>query len=129
MNSWVQQSIGKSFFRYAVVGILSNGVLYVLYLVLTNKGIGPKLAASIAYVLGIFQTFIFNRTWTFQHQGAARLALAKYVAIYGFGYFFNVFALITFVDRGGADHRLVQGAVVVLLAVILYALQKLWVFR
>ena len=117
------------FVRFATVGIVSNAALFLFYLLMTQLGMGHKLAATVAYALGVLQTFVFNRSWSFRHGGAAGPALGRYVAVYAFGYVLNLAALLLLVDRGGLPHEWVQGAVIIALAVFLFLLQKLWVFR
>jgi putative flippase GtrA len=117
------------FTRYVVVGLASNGVLYVLYLSLTHLGIGHKTAMTSLYVLGVLQTFHFNRGWSFGHEGQRSLAFVRYLAAYVFGYALNLFALLLLVDYLGWSHEWVQGAMIVFVAVILFLLQRFWVFR
>jgi putative flippase GtrA len=116
------------FLRYAVVGLASNLVLYLAYLGLTMLGMGPKTAMSVLYVLGVAQTFLFNRTWSFGHDGALHGAFARYVASYAFGYLLNLAVLWIAVDRMGLPHQIVQGVMIVTLAFFLFLLQKFWVF-
>ena len=96
---------------------------------LTSLGMGHKLAATLAYAIGVLQTFFFNRSWSFRDAGAPGPAFVRYVAIYAFGYLFNMAALVVFVDRAGYQHQLVQGAIILILAGALFLLQKFWVFR
>ena len=117
------------FARFAIVGVVSNAALFLFYLLVTQVGMGHKLAATLAYGLGVAQTFVFNRGWSFRHDGAAGPALGRYVAAYGSGYLLNMIALFVFVDRAGMPHQWVQGIVIVVLAVLLFVLQKFWVFR
>jgi len=117
------------FLRFALVGIASNAALFLLYLVMTQLGMGHKLAATLAYGLGVLQTFVFNRSWSFRHRGAAGPALGRYVVVYAAGYVLNMAALVLLVDRAQLPHEWVQGIVIIVLAVLLFVLQKAWVFR
>ena len=117
------------FFRYALVGLASNALLYAIYVVLTRIGIEPKLAMTLLYVAGVAQTFAFNKRWSFRHSGTRVPAFARYCAAYLLGYALNFLALLILVDRLGYPHQLVQGVMVLALAVMLFVLQKFWVFR
>lgn len=117
------------FLRYATVGLASNLVLYLAYLGLTMMGMGPKTAMSLLYVLGVAQTFLFNRTWSFRHEGGLHGAFARYVSSYAIGYVLNFAVLWLAVDRLGMPHQIVQGVMILSLAVLLFLLQKFWVFR
>ena len=117
------------FAKYATVGVISNAALFLLYLLLVRTGMGPKTAATLAYAIGVLQTFVFNRRWSFRDRGAVGPALVRYIAIYAFGYLFNMAVLVVFVDHAGFPHEWVQGCTILALAVMLFVLQKLWVFR
>jgi putative flippase GtrA len=117
------------FFRYVVVGLASNALLYAVYVGLTHVGIDPKLAMTLLYIAGVAQTFAFNKRWSFRHSGMHGPAFARYCAAYLLGYAVNLLALLILVDRLGYPHQLVQGVLVLALAAMLFMLQKFWVFR
>lgn len=114
--------------RYTVVGLASNLVLYLLYLTITALGVGHKSAMTGLYLLGILQTFIFNKRWTFAHSGKTKRSLFRYLAAYGLGYILNLVMLHVFVDQLGFAHQIVQGVAVVMVAMVLFLLQRYWVF-
>ncbi|MFU2485947.1 GtrA family protein [Thauera sp. WH-1] len=117
------------FLRYAVVGLTSNAVGYVIYLALTANNVSPKLSMTILYVIGIFQTFVFNKRWSFQYFGRNRIVFLKYCLTYGLGYAINYAILVYFVDILQLPHQIVQGVTILGLACLIFTLQKLWVFR
>lgn len=115
--------------RYGVVGIASNVVLFLLYLAITSAGMEHKLAMTLLYMVGVVQTFIFNKRWSFDYNGPYRQTFLRYGICYGVGYFVNLSALYFFVDHLGWSHQVVQGVMVLVVAVFLFVLQKFWVFR
>lgn len=117
------------FLRYTVVGITSNLVLYVIYLLATSFGVGHKTAMTLLYGVGILQTFLLNRRWTFNHQGYVPSALTRYIAIYALGYLVNFAGLYLFVDELGFPHQVIQGLLILIVAVLLFMLQRIWVFN
>ena len=119
----------KQFLRYATVGFASNFLGYLLYLGLTHMGIGPKTTMSMLYGVGVAQTFIFNKRWTFGHSGSNHSAIIRYAAAYGLGYIINFACLLIFVDKMGWPHQAVQGVLIVTIAMMLFLLQKFWVFQ
>jgi putative flippase GtrA len=115
--------------RFGVIGVVSNLVLYLVYLELTGFGVGHKSSMTILYVVGALQTFAFNKKWTFSHLGHLSETFRRYVGLYVVGYLINLAVLITAVDWFGFHHQWVQGAVILVLAVFLFLGQKLWVFK
>lgn len=114
--------------RFLLVGIASNGFLFLIYLTLTALGIGHIAAMTGLYFLGVVQTFALNQRVTFRHDGAAARSAWRYAASYGACYVLNLGAMIWFVDRLGFPHRTVQGVAIVTIAALLFLLQKFWVF-
>ena len=53
----------------------------------------------------------------------------RYISLYVFGCLINLAVLIVKVDQLGYSHELVQGVTVLVLDVLLFILQKAWVFR
>ncbi|BCG64778.1 MAG: hypothetical protein methR_P2570 [Methyloprofundus sp.] len=117
------------FIKYVVIGLASNGILYGAYLGLTAYGLGHKTAMTLLYVIGVLQTFVFNKKWTFSHQGAVSGTLIRYILSYALGYILNLLALYYFVDQLLFPHQIIQGGMIILNALILFILQKFWVFK
>lgn len=120
--------IRQQFFRYAAVGLGLNATLYGAYLVLTQTLMGSRAAMTITYSAGVVLGFMLNRSITFRYRGRDVGALLRYVASYGIGYAINFATLWFFVDRMGVAHEIVQGGMVLTLPVVLFALQRYWVF-
>ena len=115
--------------RYGIVGVLSNAIGFLLYLAMTAAGMEPKLAMTLLYAIGVAQTFYFNKRWSFRYGETQRPAFVRYCVSYALGYVINLIALWVLVDNLGYPHQIVQGALVLSLAVLLFVLQKFWVFR
>ena len=122
------QTLGQ-FVRFAIVGLASNALLYLGYIGLTAVGMGPKLAMTLLYALGTLQGFLFNKHWSFRSRKAHGPELLRYALAYALGYVLNFAALLLLVDTWGWPHRAVQAVMIVVLALVLFALQKFWVFR
>ncbi len=121
-------SIRRQGFRFALVGVASNAMLYLVYLGITGVGLGHKTAMTLAYVLGVLQTFLINKAWTFAHLGHNGLAFFRYLTAYGGCYLLQLFILYLFVDHLGLHHAIVQGVAICVVACLLFLLQKYWVF-
>jgi putative flippase GtrA len=115
--------------RFGIVGLASNILLYVLYLLLTAMGVGHKAAMTMVFAAGTVQTFVINKRWTFDHQGLLRSSFVKYVSTYISAYLLNLTMLWLFVDRLGYPHQIIQGVMIFVIALILFFLQRYWVFR
>jgi putative flippase GtrA len=121
--------VQRQLIRYIVVGLASNLLCYLVYLGLTRLGMNPKLAMTVLYGVGVLQTFFFNKRWTFEHGGAQRDVFYRYCAAYSFGYLLNLAVLYVLVDLQGYPHQIIQGLMILVLAMMLFLAQKFWVFR
>ena len=90
---------------------------------------GHKAAMSTLYVVGVMQTFVFNKRWSFKHKGAVPTSLLRYWIVYALGYLLNLSVLMILVDQVGLPHQLVQGVMILVLAVLIFTAHKFWVFR
>jgi putative flippase GtrA len=115
--------------RYGLVGILSNAAIYCVYLLITHRGVEPKVAMTLTYIIGASIGFIGNRKWTFAHRGDYTSAALRYVLAHLFGYQLNFLILFTFVDRLGYAHQWVQGVAIIIVAGFLFIVFKHFVFR
>lgn len=123
MNIAILQAV-----RFGVVGLASNALGFCWYLLLTWLGVGPKLAMSVLFCIGTLQTFVFNKRWSFRYQGQDRMVMLRYLVTYGIGYVVNLAALVILVDYMHLRHAIVQGAMVLVVAALMFMLQKYWVF-
>ena len=115
-------------FRFVVVGLASNAVLYLFYILLTSAGFYPPAAVSIVFAIGALQTFLFNRQWTFSGGGDRSKHLARYLTAYVGAYMLNMLTLYIFVDQMDFPHRWVQAVAVVVIGALLFVGQRYWVF-
>lgn len=122
------ETLGQ-FARFVLVGVASNAVLYLLYLLATSLGVGHKMAMSVLYFLGVLQTFVANKGWSFRHSGGTMSTLLRYCTAYLLAYFLNLAVMIVFVDGMHYSHRLVQGVMIIVVAILLFVVQKWWIFR
>ncbi len=115
--------------RFGIVGLASNLVLYLAYLGLTSCGWGHKISMSTLYVVGVLQTFVFQKKWTFSHLSHLSVTFVRYLTLYAVGYVINLGVLIVMVDRLGYSHEWVQGVMVLVIGVLQFTMQRAWVFR
>lgn len=128
VNSAKIRKFTAQFFRYGMVGIVSNLTGYLLFLIITFWGIGPKAAMTLLYVVGATIGFLGNRQWTFSHHGTLLGSGSRYFVAHCFGYLINFIILFTFVDVLGFSHQWVQAIAIFIVAGFLFMAFKYFVF-
>jgi putative flippase GtrA len=114
--------------RFAVVGLASNVIGYLLYLFVTYLGVIPKLAMTILYGVGVITGFVGNRRYAFAHQGRLMAAGWRYLIAHSVGYFINIAVQIIMVDHLGYAHQLAQALGICVVAAFLFVVYKYFVF-
>lgn len=89
----------KQLFRYALAGIVSNSVGYLVYLLVTHIGATPKISITLLYGMGAT-----------------------------IGYFINIVILVVLVDHFMYPHQWVQAVTVFAVAGFLFIAFKFFVF-
>lgn len=72
-------------FRYGAVGITTNVMLYLVFILFLRFGLTPTLAAGVCYGLGVAISYLLNRRWTFSSMDSHRRDLPKFLLAYGVG--------------------------------------------
>lgn len=122
--------ISTQFQRFILVGIISNGLCYGFFLALLWSSLaGYVQAMTAAYCLGVILSFLFNKVFTFEHQGRFMPALVRFIALYLSGYLINLWLLQFLVDSVGWAAAVAQLLVIFMLAVYFFFMQRLVVFR
>jgi len=120
--------IGKSW-RYAVTGLASNGLLYVLYLVITFAGVPPTLALTVVFAAGVIFSYTVNRSWSFKSRRNHRQAFSRFVLLYVGAYFLQLGIFRLAIDFAGLPHQIAQLIGVVVVALLLFFVLTYFVFH
>lgn len=114
--------------KFGAAGITSNLLAFMVYLSITLAGVEYKASMTIVYFMALFLSYLMNSRWAFESGGSGRGVFVRYLLVYAFGYVLNLSLLIIFVDFIGFSHQIIQALSVGILAVLLFFLQKYWVF-
>ena len=78
------------FTRYGIVGLLTNGAVYVAFLVMVAAGLHPVASSALCYCLAVALSYSLNRTWTFKSDATHSRDLPRFLSAYGAGFVFSV---------------------------------------
>jgi len=116
--------------RYGIVGAISNGLLYLLYVGLTLLlSLAPLLASTIVFAIGIGVTYIGNALWAFDRPKSHGYSLPRYVLTYFSGFCVQIGVLSGLISVFGMPHLIAQLIGMGAAAVTIFLLLNLWVFR
>ena len=118
----------RQLFSYALIGVLTNVLGYGTYLALTYLWVAPKLTMTALYLAGASIGFIANRHFTFRHDGGIGVAGIRYLLAQAAGYLLNLALLLLFVDWLDFPHQVVQAIAVIVVAIFLFIVLRIFVF-
>lgn len=75
-----------SLIRYGLVGMVTNALLYVLFVILIRSGLSVVLSAAFCYALGLMLSYLLNRRWSFESSASHRHDLPRFLFSYGIGF-------------------------------------------
>lgn len=119
--------INNSLTRYAVVGVLNNIFAYLFFLMLYSCTGLFYLSSSFAFIFAVFTSFLGHKRFSFAFQGARVSTAYKYAIAYLIGFISNIF-LLSLLRHFIPFALIVQGVSMVIVALELYLLNRLYVF-
>jgi putative flippase GtrA len=122
---------GRKVLRYAIVGASLNLVWFLLYLLVTAKGIHPILAVTVFYPLAIYTGYRSHQRYTFQLRSGnlAGATLFRYLFLYFVIYIMNASFLLILPAHLGLPHQWAQLVSIVVCAGFLFIGMQTFVFR
>lgn len=118
----------RQLFSYALIGVLTNVLGYAIYLFLTHLWGAPKITMTALYVVGASVGFFANRRYTFRHDGSIGVAGVRYLLLQTAGYLLNLAVLLVFVDWLGVAHQIIQAIAIIVVAIFLFVMSRVFVF-
>lgn len=119
----------KQISRFIFVGILNTIVGYGAYFILLYLNIYYMLALLISHIIGVTNSFIWNKKWTFRSEGNARREGIKFFSVYGIIFMMNLFILTFFVEGLKLTPQIGQVIALGICTMISYFGHKYWSFR
>jgi putative flippase GtrA len=127
--------------RFALVGVtnffVSLAVFYVCYRLLVagyvpglrNQAREPAAIANVvAYIAGMVNSFIWNRSWTFRARGKVLPQAVRFTVVNLVSLVLGTWAMHAFVDQRGLPEMAVFLPLAVVITLLNYYGSKLWAF-
>lgn len=119
----------KQLAKFGLVGIAQNLIVYCFFLILTAIGLEPKLAVFITYPTGVLISYLGNKNYTFRLYNGGRTVIIKYILSHISGLGINLCVLYVFHDVFGYPYEYIQLLSVIIVAVWLFYICRVYVFK
>jgi putative flippase GtrA len=83
--------------KFLLVGCLTTAVTFFSFLALYRLlGVNEYAANLVSYILGLINSYLCNKVWTFQSRGFKTAEIAVFLAVFGLSYLVQLgaFALL-----------------------------------
>lgn len=119
----------KQIYRFVAVGILNTIVGVGAYFILLDLNIYYLFSALISHIIGVTNSFIWNKKWTFKSKGNLRKESLKFTSVYGVTFVINLVLLVLFVEKFRFNPKIAGVFALGICALISYFGHKYWSFR
>jgi len=127
-KSLIKLASQNQFFKFVIVGLLLNIVLYGAFILLTWLGVEVKLAMTTLYVIGILYSFKLNKDLIFSCERSGS-SFFRFIISALLIYCMNYSSLLIFYEFLTYPYQYVQAVSIVFLALLQYVLNKYWIFN
>lgn len=120
---------GELIYKFIFVGILNTVFGYSLFALLIYLQIFYLLALTISHLLATFNSYLWNRFFTFKSKNRIQKELVKFLIIYTSIYILNFLLLYIWVDLFNINPLISQLFILVLVTTISFLGQRYLVFK
>ena len=119
------------FVKFALIGLLNTAVHYAVFIACYRIiNINLIMATTIGYCAGMLNSFLMNRSWTFQMSGRFKFSeFYRFVAVNLVALIVNSLSLYFFVAVCGIVEEVSQIVAIVFSLLINYIGNKFWTFN
>lgn len=119
----------KKFIKFGVVGLINTLITIGCFTLLVHVGINYLAANIIAYVLGMINSFFWNKTWVFQIKSGDFTLILKFIIVNLITLGINTVCLYLFVTPLKLHPSFAQLFATGFGLVINFSLNKRWTFH
>ncbi|WP_127837409.1 GtrA family protein [Clostridium prolinivorans] len=117
------------FIKFSMVGILNTVITIISYNILTFTGINYILSNTIAYILGMINSYFWNKTWVFSSKDKDINLVIKFIIVNFITLVLNNYILHVFVSNFKFNKSISQIPAIICGMVVNFVLNKIWTFK
>ena len=119
----------KQFIKFSLVGLINTAIFYATYFVLLQFGFFYAVAITIGTFVGIINSYIWNKFFTFSAKKKSVREMCKFLIVYGVQYISNLIIVFLCVRFVGISPELAGLVAIGVGVFISYFGHKFWTFR
>jgi putative flippase GtrA len=113
--------------RFVIVGFINVIISYITY-ALALFYFSILVSLILSYIIGILNSYLWNRAWTFESKNNKKKELIRFIAVYAFVFLINYILLFIIIYHINIDSRIAQIIVLPITTIISFIGHKYWSF-
>ena len=128
--SKIKKQTCTQFIKFGVVGV-SNTLItaIVIWVLLKQLNTSDYLANIAGYIVGLINSFIWNRKWTFASKSSLKAQILKFILTFALSYLFQLGNLYLLLNYTSIDPFVCQLLSIVVYTVINFLMNKYFTFK
>ncbi|CAI8853976.1 GtrA domain-containing protein [Bacillus sp. IT-79MI2] len=119
----------EKFLKFGLVGIFNTLITIISYIILVKFGINYLIANIISYLIGVANSYYWNKNWVFRSNGKNLSIFLKFLIVNLIVLAFNTFSLFILVDKLLYNEFIAQIFAIGIGMMINFFLNKIWTFN
>ncbi|EOP62291.1 MULTISPECIES: GtrA family protein [Bacillus] len=119
----------EKFLKFGLVGIFNTLITIISYIILVKFGMNYLIANIISYLIGVANSYYWNKNWVFRSNGKNLSIFLKFLIVNLIVLAFNTFSLFILVDKLLYNEFIAQIFAIGIGMMINFFLNKIWTFN
>ncbi|PFA20535.1 MULTISPECIES: GtrA family protein [Bacillus cereus group] len=119
----------EKFLKFGLVGIFNTLITIISYIILVKFGVNYLIANIISYLIGVANSYYWNKNWVFQSNGRNLSVFLKFLIVNLIVLAFNTLSLFILVDKLLYNEFIAQIFAIGIGMIMNFFLNKVWTFN
>ncbi|PEY34073.1 sugar translocase [Bacillus cereus] len=119
----------EKFLKFGLVGIFNTLITIISYIILVKFGMNYLVANIISYLIGVANSYYWNKNWVFQSNSKNLSIFLKFMIVNLIVLAFNTISLFILVDKLLYNEFIAQIFAIGIGMMINFFLNKIWTFN
>lgn len=119
----------EKFLKFGLVGIFNTLITIISYNLLVKIGMNYLVANSIGYMIGVANSYYWNKNWVFRSKDNNKSLFLKFLAVNLIVFAFNTISLYLLVDKLLMNPFISQIFAIGIGMIMNFFLNKFWTFN
>ncbi|PFB61279.1 GtrA family protein [Bacillus cereus] len=115
--------------KFGLVGIFNTLITIISFWILLRFGMNYLVANTIAYLIGVANSYYWNKNWVFKPNNKGTSMFFKFLTVNLIVLAFNTLCLFILVDKLALNALIAQIFAIGVGMVINFVLNKIWTFN